>query len=108
MICGRGCNNRIFHNDSYNNSAIYYTTKDRLKKVTKNVKKVLQSNTTGDIIKSSRGNKIKNMEGIGMTIKERIERNRKLEELVNKYESATSVWVKVSIADLIVAELKRK
>ena len=43
-----------------------------------------------------------------MTIKERIERNRKLEELVNKYESATSVLVKVSIADLIVAELKRK
>lgn len=43
-----------------------------------------------------------------MTLKERIERNRKLEELVNKYESATSIWVKVSIADMIVAELKRK
>ena len=68
----------------------------------------MQSNTKGDIIKSSRGNKIKYMEGIGMTIKERIERNRKLEELVKKYESATSVWAKVSIADMIIAELKRK
>lgn len=43
-----------------------------------------------------------------MTIKERIERQRKLEELVNKYESAKSSWEKESIADLIVAELKRK
>lgn len=43
-----------------------------------------------------------------MTLKERIERNRKLEELVNKYESATSSWAKESIADLIVAELKIK
>ena len=43
-----------------------------------------------------------------MTLKERIEKNRKLEELVNRYEKATSIWVKVSIADMIVSELKRK
>ena len=43
-----------------------------------------------------------------MTIKERIERQRKLVELVNSYEKATSIWVKASIADMIVAELKRK
>ena len=43
-----------------------------------------------------------------MTLKERIERNRKLEELVNKYESAKSSWAKESIADMIVSELKRK
>ena len=43
-----------------------------------------------------------------MTLKERIERNRKLEELVNSYEKATSSWAKESIADMIVAELKKK
>ena len=43
-----------------------------------------------------------------MTLKERIERQRKLEELVNRYEKATSSWAKESIADMIVAELKKK
>ena len=43
-----------------------------------------------------------------MTLKEGIEKNRKLEELVNKYESAESSWAKESIADMIVSELKRK
>ena len=43
-----------------------------------------------------------------MTIKERIERQRKLVELVNSYEKATSSWAKESIANMIVAELKRK
>lgn len=43
-----------------------------------------------------------------MTIKERIERQRKLEELVNKYESAKSSWAKESIADLIMKELKKR
>lgn len=43
-----------------------------------------------------------------MTLKERIERQRKLEELVEKYEKATSSWAKESIADMIVSELKRK
>ena len=43
-----------------------------------------------------------------MTLKERIERQKKLEELIEKYEKATSSWAKESIADMIVAELKRK
>ena len=43
-----------------------------------------------------------------MTIKEKIERQRKLVELVNRYEKATSGWAKESIADMIVSELKRK
>ena len=43
-----------------------------------------------------------------MTVKERIERQRKLEELVNRYEKATSSWAKESISDMIVAELKKK
>ena len=43
-----------------------------------------------------------------MTIKERIERQRKLGELINKYDCVDTYWSKVAIADLIVAELKKK
>lgn len=43
-----------------------------------------------------------------MTLRDRIERQRKLEELVNSYEKASSSWAKESVADMIVAELKRK
>lgn len=43
-----------------------------------------------------------------MTIKERIERQRRIDELFERFFSAKASWAKLAIAELIISELKKK